>query len=169
MTPQARREATGLSQAAMAVVLGVTQPAVAAYEAGRRSPARAAASKYALIEAALHGPVRCYGAFRGRPIELPDALWVPAIPSAGTWRLPVHVEWSTRRPRDLADIEERRVAYAKVLTEGKPSDIRLWVDPRELARLWPDVAVPRHLVSPVGEMLHRLGLTKGEVVAVNVE
>lgn len=152
----ALRESTGLSQVDVARILGVTQPAVAAYEAGRRPPTPPVAAKYAALEAALNGPSRCYGSFRGRPVELPDARWVPAVPREGHWRLPVHLDWSSGRTWDLGDPDDRSVVCAIVLAEGKPADVRLWVDPDELAAHWADIYLPRHMVGPVAEMLNRV-------------
>lgn len=151
------RESIGLPQADMARILGVTQPAVAAYEAGRRSPAPPAAAGYAAMEAALKGPSRRYGSFRGRPIELPDAKWAPVVPHAGHWRVPVHLDWSSRRTWDLGNPDDRLTVYAMILAEGKPSDVRLWVNPGELEERQADIYLPRHVGGPVDEMIRRIG------------
>lgn len=156
MDPRQLRNATGMSQAAFAQILGTTQPAVAAYEAGRRSLSTEVSAKYQLVEMAFDGPVRTYGTFRGRPIELPDAPWTPAVPAEARIRLPVHLEWSLRRDRDLSNDEDRKAVYQQVLAEGKASDIRLWIDPDELRRIRPVLTLPRHLEDPVDEMLTRL-------------
>ncbi|HET6950918.1 MAG TPA: helix-turn-helix transcriptional regulator [Acidimicrobiales bacterium] len=157
MTPRQVRELTGLTQADLAALLGVTQPAVAAWEAGRRAPTGRSAALLDRIAAARRGPTRRYGEFRGRPIELPESGWTPVVTADREVTLPGRLDWSPRRGRrDLRDRAQRAGAYAQVLDEGTPTDIRIWIDPRELADLWPDVPVARHLRGPVAEMVAAL-------------
>ena len=61
------RKAMGVSQAQLAQILGVTQPAVAAWEAGRRNPTGDPAEQLERIAIALDGPTKVYGEFRDRP------------------------------------------------------------------------------------------------------
>ncbi len=154
MTPREIRELTGLSQADLAALLGVTQPAVAAWEAGRRQPTGPAAAVLARIAATRSGPTRTYGEWRGRTIELPEGGWTPIVTADRVVTLPNRLDWTPRQgPRDLRDREQRAGAYAQVLDEGTPADIRIWIDPDELVALWPDVPVARHLREPVAEMV----------------
>jgi transcriptional regulator with XRE-family HTH domain len=152
------RDLIGLSQADLADLLGVTQPAVAAWEAGRRRPTGDAAAVLARIDAARTGRTRVHGHWRGRTIELPEEGWTPIVTPDRTVVLPNHIDWTPRHgPRDLRDRDQRAGAYAQVLDEGSPADIRIWIDPEALVDLWPDVPVARHLRGPVAEMV--AGLT----------
>ena len=147
------RALLGLTQSELAELLGVTQPAVAAWEAARRRPAVTAAERLARIVENSSGPTRVYGEHRGRPIELPTERWQPVdLPPVFTF--PIRLDWSPRAgPRDLSDPMQRAGAYAQVLNEGTPTDIRVWIDPDWLIELWPDVPVARHMRQPVGEMI----------------
>ena len=93
------RERMGLSQTDLAELVGVTQPAVAAWEAGRRRPTGAAGETLERIAAALTGPTRSYGRSRGRPIDLPAARWTPVVPADRVVTLPHHLDWTPRRGR----------------------------------------------------------------------
>jgi transcriptional regulator with XRE-family HTH domain len=151
------RERMGLSQTDLAELVGVTQPAVAAWEAGRRRPTGDAAEILERIANALTGPTRTYGRFRGRRIDLPGARWTPVISADRVVTLPHHLDWTPRRGRrDLGDPAQRAGAYAQVLDEGRPADIRIWIDPDELVALWPDVPVARHMRAPVDDLVTRL-------------
>lgn len=152
------RRLVGLTQRQLAGILGVTQPAVAAYESGRRPLGRAAAAWLAAVTAAQAVPSRSHGIERGRSIDLPSARWTAAVDPGASVELPTRLDWSPRRQpaRDLSDPVERGATYAQVLEEGSPADIAVWVDLDALAELWPDVPIARHLVGPVGEMLAAL-------------
>jgi transcriptional regulator with XRE-family HTH domain len=151
------REQLGLSQADLADLLGVTQPAVAAWEAGRRAPTGRPAAVLEQIADAFTGPTRTYGEWRGRPIELPDDAWTPVVLPDRVVVLPNRIDWTPRRgQRDLRNREQRAGAYAQVLDEGTPADVRIWIDPDALVDLWPDVPVARHLRGPVGELVESL-------------
>lgn len=152
------RKLLGLPQASFAEILGVTQPAVAAWEAKSR---KANATTALLLEKFAHsfeGRTRAYGEFRGRPIELPDERWESVIkPDRIVDKLPLHLDWTPRQgPRDLRDRAQRAGTYAQVLDEGSPPDVRFWIDPDALADLWPEVPVARHMREPVSQMLARL-------------
>jgi transcriptional regulator with XRE-family HTH domain len=152
------RKAMGVSQALLAEILGVTQPAVAAWEANRRSPTGPAAEMLDRIADALEGPTKVYGEFRHRPIELPAARWTAVVPPAlVVAKLPLHLDWSPRQgPRDLGNPPQRAAAYAQVLDEGRPEDIRIWIDPDALVALWPEVPVARHMQEPVTDLVESL-------------
>ena len=152
------RKAMGVSQALLAQVLGVTQPAVAAWEAGRRNPTGPAADTLDRIANALEGPTKVYGEFRHRPIELPDGRWTPVIPpDLVVVALPLHLDWSPRQgPWDMRDPKQRAGLYAQVLDEGRPQDIRIWIDPDALVDLWPDVPVARHMQDAVADLVESL-------------
>lgn len=147
----------GLSQAQLADLLGVTQPAVAAWEAGRRTPTGHAAALLERIAAARSGPKRTHGEWRGRLIELPATRWVPVVAADRVVTLPNRIDWTPRRgARDLRDDDQRAGAYAQVLDEGSPADIRIWIDPDELVALWPDVPVARHMREAVAKLVSDL-------------
>jgi transcriptional regulator with XRE-family HTH domain len=152
------RKAMGVSQALLAQILGVTQPAVAAWEAGRRSPTGPAAETLDRIAKALEGPTKVYGEFRHRPIELPAGRWTAVVPPTLVLaKLPIHLDWSPRQgPRDMRDPLQRAGLYAQVLDEGRPEDIRIWVDPDALVELWPDVPVARHMQDAVTDLVGSL-------------
>jgi transcriptional regulator with XRE-family HTH domain len=152
------RKAMGVSQALLAHILGVTQPAVAAWEAGRRNPTGPAADTLDRMADALEGPTKLYGEFRHRPIELPDGRWTPVIPpDLVVVALPLHLDWSPRQgPRDMRDAAQRAGLYAQVLDEGRPQDIRIWIDPDALVDLWPDVPVARHMQDAVADLVESL-------------
>lgn len=147
--------ATGLTQEELAGALGISQPAIAAYEAGRRRPTGAAAAWWRAIDEAQRIPHRNHGTHRGRDIDLPTARWTPAVPTAATVTLPTRLDWSARADprRDLSDADDRASTYAQVLEEGSPADIVTWIDPDELQSQWPDLPIARHMVEPVTAML----------------
>lgn len=151
------RRRLGLTQAQFADVLVVTQPAVAAWEAGRRAPSRQVAIVLDRVARCFDGPNRSYGDHCGRPIELPEERWEVVVAPDREVTLPTRLDWSPRAgQRDLRDAEQRAGAYAQVLDEGTPADVRFWIDPDELVALWPDVPVARHMRAPVGELVAAL-------------
>jgi transcriptional regulator with XRE-family HTH domain len=151
------RKAMGVSQALLAQILGVTQPAVAAWEAGRRNPTGPSAERLERVAIALDGPTKVYGEFRHRPIELPEGRWTPVVPLDLVVTLPVHLDWTPRQgPWDMGDPDQRAGLYAQVLDEGRPADIRVWVDPDELVELWPNVPVARHMQEAVADLVASL-------------
>ncbi|HEY7071271.1 MAG TPA: helix-turn-helix transcriptional regulator [Acidimicrobiales bacterium] len=152
------RKAMGVSQALLAEILGVTQPAVAAWEAQRRSPTGPAAEALDRIAGALEGPTKVYGKFRHRSIELPSERWTAVVPpTLVVAKLPLRLDWSPRQgARDMRTAAGRASLYAQVLDEGRPEDIRIWIDPDALVELWPDVPVARHMQEPVAAMVESL-------------
>ena len=151
------RRRLGLTQGQLADLLVVTQPAVAAWEAGRREPSGRVAIVLDRVARCFDGPDRTYGDHRGRPIELPEERWEAVVLPDREVTLPTRLDWSPRAgDRDLRDRDQRAGTYAQVLDEGTSADIRFWVDPDELVALWPDVPVARHLREPVGELVAAL-------------
>lgn len=155
---RAARERLGLTQADLASLADVTQPAIAAYEAGRRHPIGRADIVMNGMLIVFKGANLPAEDGRGRPIELPEGRWEPIVSPDATVRLPVRLDWSQRgkRTRNLADKQTRAWAYAQVLDEGSPADIRFWIDPDALVDLWPDVPVARRLRPHVERLVQRL-------------
>lgn len=150
---------SGLTQQALGRILGVTQPAIAAYEAERRHPTGRVLAWWGAVDLATTTPHRRHGAHRGRPIDLPTARWQPAVSADAVVVLPARLDWSARAQpeRDLSDPDDRASTYAQVLEEGTPVDIATWIDPDLLAAMWPDLPIARHLLEPVGAMLAEVG------------
>ena len=82
-----------------------------------------------------------------RPVAVPaDLDDVRAARAAGIVELPVTLRWShLRRSYDLSDPTDRALVYEQVLTEGTESDIRQFIDPDELVRLWDVPVLPAHV------------------------
>ncbi len=152
------RRAVGLTQQQLAAILGITQPAIAAYESGRRRPTGPALAWLEATHAAILTPHRSHGVVRGRTVDLPTVRWVSAISPAATVVLPTRLDWSARREpnRDLTDLTERAATYAQIIEEGSASDIAIWIDPDALQDLWPDLPIARHLLGPVADMLDEI-------------
>ena len=151
------RRRVGVTQVDLAVMVGVTQPAVSAWEAGRRQPTGEPAERLERIAIALDGEYRVVGEFRGRPIELPEGRWIPIVRPDRVIDLPNHIDWTPRQGRrDLRDPDQRAGAYAQVLDEGTAADIRIWIDPDALVEMWPDVPVARHMRQPVADLVESL-------------
>jgi len=151
------RERVGLTQTALARLLGVTQPAVSAWERGVRKPSGRPACLVERLHHSLDGPVRSYADHRGRPVSLPARRWEPPISLRGDVELPTRLDWSPRSGSWNVDEPVRRAGlYAVVLDEGSPADVRIWIDPDHLVALWPDVPVSRHLRQPVADLVASL-------------
>lgn len=60
----------------------------------------------------------------------------------GRIRLPLHLKWSGPREYDLSDPKERLRVYEIVLREGRAEDIRRFIDPDEVLRLWNELVLP---------------------------
>lgn len=153
------RKRLGLTQGDLAALAGVTQPAVAAYEAGRRRPTgQADLIMNGMLISLDRAPTVPAEDGRGRPIELPEGRWERVVPPDAEVRLPTKLEWSRPRERsiDLSDRRLRASAYAQILDEGGPEDIRFWIDPEALVELWPDIPVARRLRPHVEKLVQRL-------------
>lgn len=57
-------------------------------------------------------------------------------------RLPLHLKWSGPREYNLSDPQQRRRVYEIVLREGRAPDVRKYIDPDELLRMWTDIVLP---------------------------
>lgn len=56
--------------------------------------------------------------------------------------LPLHLKWSGPRDYDLSDPQQRKRVYEIVLREGRAEDVRRFVDPDELFRVWDEIVLP---------------------------
>ena len=63
----------------------------------------------------------------------------------GRVTLPIHLKWSGPTEYDLGDEEQRRLVYEVVLREGGEEDVRRFIDPEELLRLWSRLVLPTHV------------------------
>jgi hypothetical protein len=91
-----------------------------------------------------------------RPVALPDDL--EDHPKAtGVVTLPRHVFWSGPDMEwDLQDRRQRMQVYEIVLTEGTDDDVRHFIDPDELIRLWHDIWLSPHVRSAWSKHLYAL-------------
>ena len=63
-----------------------------------------------------------------------------------TITLPLHLNWSApARMANLADRRQRARVYEVVLREGRPDDIRTYIDGVLLADLWDELVLPRKI------------------------
>ncbi|MEC5149924.1 hypothetical protein [Cryobacterium sp. GrIS_2_6] len=77
------------------------------------------------------------------PVWVADDLDDLTGPTAGLVQLPLHLEWTTRRPIRLDDPSSVLSGYATVLREAKhESDFR-YLNSQILIRIWPDLFLPR--------------------------
>ncbi|MGH9228557.1 MAG: helix-turn-helix domain-containing protein [Acidimicrobiales bacterium] len=155
---RAARERLGLTQSDVAALAGVTQPAIAAYEAGRRRPTGRADFVMNGMVIVIDGPTMTFPDERRGTVELPGERWQPIVPRDAVVRLPTRLDWSRPRnpQRNLAERRIRASTYAQVLDEGTPADIRFWIDPDALVELWPDVPVARRIRPAVAALVERL-------------
>jgi len=77
-----------------------------------------------------------------RPVAIPEMVdWEPT--ASGTVTLPFHVRWSDPVVAyDLATRPDRIRVYEQVLREGTEADVRHFVDPIELAKLFDELVLP---------------------------
>lgn len=85
-----------------------------------------------------------------RPVEIPDNLFTGDFKKAsGIIRLPNHIFWSgDPLDFDLTILRDRVRVYELVLTEGNSDDIRFYVVPDELVKLWPRIFLPTYVRRP---------------------
>lgn len=158
------RQQLGLPQAELAKLAGVTQPAIAAYEAGRRRPTGRAdfvlGNMVLVVEGAEDDETMTFPDQRFGTYELPARRWRAVVPPDAVVRLPTRLDWSHTRGSvegfDLSDHRSRASVYAQVLDEGLPKDIRFWIDPDALVDLWPDVPVARRLRPHIDTLVEKL-------------
>jgi hypothetical protein len=79
-----------------------------------------------------------------RPVAAPEDLDSPRLHKAtGEVRLPHHVRWSgPDLTFDLGETSDRARVYELVLQEGTDDDVRFYIDPDELLRLWDRLVLP---------------------------
>jgi transcriptional regulator with XRE-family HTH domain len=152
------RDRLGLTQAAFAGLCGTTQAAVAAYEAGRRTPTGRAASLYRAIEAAEQIETTTVDVGRGRQSILPIGVWTPVVRIDAEVVLPTRLDWSPRATASwrLADPAIRASFYALVLDEGNIVDICVYLHPAEIVRMNDSLPVSRASRLAVGQLVERL-------------
>lgn len=79
-----------------------------------------------------------------RPVAVPDDLDKQGNERMrGMVELPFHIRWSG--PPIIYDLEcraDRVRVYEQVLREGTDDDVRRFVDPDELLKLWGDLVLP---------------------------
>jgi len=82
-----------------------------------------------------------------RSVSVPDSVGeVNDRVEQGTVVLPMHVRWSGPTIRyDLSDRADRARVYEQILREGTRADVRRFIDPDELLRLWDDVVLPKNV------------------------
>lgn len=82
----------------------------------------------------------------GRAVLVVDDLAELAGPTSGVVELPLRLFWAPGRTFDLGDPAELAWLYATVLREAtRWEDLRTWLDAGILARLWPDLRLPRQV------------------------
>jgi hypothetical protein len=59
--------------------------------------------------------------------------------------LPIHLKWSGPVEYDLDDEAQRTLVYEVVLREGGEDDVRCFIDPDELLRLWSRLVLPSNV------------------------
>lgn len=82
-----------------------------------------------------------------RPVAIPDDVDDPTISKvSGVAELPHNVRWSPPfRSYDLDDHGDRLSVYAQVMTEGNEDDVRRFIDPAEVVRLWDQLVLSPHV------------------------
>lgn len=143
------RRASGLSQAEVARLAGTSRPNVSAFEHGRRSPTldtleRLLAANGQRLVAVPVLDFEQHVDRRGKPFFVPNQL--PQLsPTVSLARvvLPKHVSWSgPQETWNLADRNQRLLAYQLLLAEGEPLDIAAFVDGSLLIDLWSEMFLP---------------------------
>jgi len=154
------RKIYGLTQNQLAEILGVTQPAVAAWEKGIRSPKDPYVIKR-LEEMEKNVEVECEvidSGLRRPPVEFPIRRWEPVVRSDAEVRLPVHLEWSHKDQRtcDLSNPQQRRFAYKQILEHGAARDICFWIDPDALLECYEDISIAPYAKDGFSRLVDRL-------------
>jgi transcriptional regulator with XRE-family HTH domain len=152
------RERLSLTQAGFAGLCGTTQAAVAAYEAGRRTPTGKAASLYRAITAAEQIETTVVDVGRGRYSILPTGAWTPAVAIDAAVVLPTRLDWSPRAAAAwrLEDPAIRESFYALILEEGNIVDICVYLHPAEIVRMGDSLPVSRASRPAVKRLIERL-------------
>jgi hypothetical protein len=116
---------------ATAAELGTAEPLAGTLDRWRRA---------ARLRAA-HRPV---SAHETRPVSIPDDVDDPSIEKAtGVVELPLRVRWSyPRRTYDLDNVQQLRLVYEQVLSEGTDEDVRRFIDVDKLHAHWDALVLP---------------------------
>lgn len=154
------RKIYGLTQENLAEILGVTQPAVAAWERGTRSPKDPYVIK-TLENMEKNIDVDCEvieGGLRRPPVEFPTKRWEPVARSDAVVHLPVHLQWSHKDQRkcDLSNPQQRRFAYKQILEHGAARDICFWIDPDALLECYQDISIAPYAEAGFLRLVDRL-------------
>jgi len=145
---QARRS-SGLSQEEVARRARTSRPTLSGYERGSRNPTlatleRVLAANGQELTASPRPVFTRHLDRRGKRFFVPDQL--PRLTTAQALArvaLPRHVDWSSGdRERNLADRNQRMLAYQVILAEGEPRDILTYVDGALLVDAWDDMHLP---------------------------
>ena len=154
------RKIYGLTQNQLAEILGVTQPAVAAWERGIRSPKDPEVVKR--LEAMEENiDIECEvidGGLRRPPVEFPTNRWESIVRRDATVRLPIHLEWSHKDQRtcDLSNPKQRVFAYKQILEHGAGRDICFWIDPDALLECYQDICIAPYAKDGFVRLVERL-------------
>lgn len=154
------RKLYGVTQAQLAEILGVTQPAVVAWEKGLRVPR----DPYALEIIEKMQEYRSFpcevieGGLRRPPVEFPLARWTPIVRQDAIVRLPVPLHWSPIKLKefDLANAQHRNFVYTEVLGHGAARDICFWIDPELLLECYQELFLATYAQEGFLRLVERL-------------
>lgn len=158
ISPNDARDRLGLTQTVFAALCGTSQAAIAAYEAGRRTPTGSAAAMYSAIEAADRIETVTIDVGRGRQSILPNVAWTPVVLSDADVVLPTRLDWSPRAAAAwrLADPAIRESFYALILEEGNIVDVCVYLHPAEIVRMGDALPVSNPSRVAVKQLIKRL-------------
>lgn len=87
---------------------------------------------------------------------MPELTAKALVETGAVVTLPLHLEWSgPRRAHDLSDPRQVIHVYEVVLREGNAADVRRYVDPDTLLRIWDDLVLPEHTEGAWAEFFAR--------------
>jgi hypothetical protein len=88
---------------------------------------------------------------------VPENLGDPSLLKArGQVELPLHIRWSgPPTTYDLDDPIDRARVYGQVLREGTEDDVRLYIDPGQLADIFDELVLPAPVREVWADWLHR--------------
>jgi hypothetical protein len=98
-----------------------------------------------------------------RPVAIPDDIDDPTVSRlSGRVDLPHNVHWSPPfRTYDLDFLDDKLLVYARVMTEGNEDDVRRFIDPAEVVRLWDELVLSPHVEEAWEVWLTKNGYLKG--------
>ncbi|HWL42251.1 MAG TPA: helix-turn-helix transcriptional regulator [Ilumatobacter sp.] len=153
------RSRLSMTQRELAALIGVSQAAVAQYEAGSREPAGQVRGFYERLGAADTAPV-VVEALGRRTTTLPVGRWERVVDPGrvSVIELPVRLDWSPRESAGwvYGDEVHRRELYRIVLDVGDALDVRVFVDPDELVAWHTDLLVARAVRPALDRLVERL-------------